>query len=148
MTTAFASVAAVPPTFWRWPHFTPIEIACKGDGSLLIDDGFLDIIEALRVVCGFAFPINSWYRSPAYNLQVAKSGDDGAHTTGRAVDIQIYGERAWALLDAVFAQRRGGSSLCVTGVGVKQLGPMAGRYIHLDAIDGTDAHPRPRLWSY
>jgi hypothetical protein len=36
---------------------------------------------------GEKFLITSWYREPAYNMQVASSGANGPHTTGNAVDF-------------------------------------------------------------
>ncbi len=137
----YPSIAAIPAGLWRWPNFTPAEIACKGDGSILIDTEFLDDMQVIRLECGFPFIVNSWYRSPAYNLQVASSGDDGVHTTGRACDIRIYGERALKFHEEAY--KRG-----LRGFGWQQKGPIAGRYIHVDGAVTTPDHPRPAAWTY
>lgn len=138
----FASVTEIPAGFWRWPHVdAKTEWACHGDGSLVVVPEFLDRFELLREACGFALPINSGYRSPAYNRQVASSGDDGPHTTGLAVDLRVYGSQAHALLG--HALRLG-----FRGIGSKQHGPVHSRYLHLDDVGGTLEHPRPWHWSY
>jgi uncharacterized protein YcbK (DUF882 family) len=133
----FPSVAAVPLGFWRWPHFSLThEWACKGDGTVKVDTQFMDRLEELRMRCGFALPINSGYRSPAYNQQVSSTGDDGPHTTGKACDIHVEGVRAFTLISIAL-------QMGFTGLGIQQKGPAASRYIHID-----DAHDLPTLWSY
>ena len=32
----------VPKDSWRWPNFSPAEIACRGTGSILIHEAALD----------------------------------------------------------------------------------------------------------
>jgi len=38
----------VPESAWRWPDFSPAEIACRGTGTLLVHEGALDALQALR----------------------------------------------------------------------------------------------------
>jgi hypothetical protein len=127
------------PTAWRWPHFTAAELACKGDGKLMIVPAFLDRLERLRVAFGQPLLITSGYRSPEYNLKVAHTGDSGPHTTGRAVDISIRGADALKLLQLA-------GTLGFTGFGIAQSG--ADRFLHLDDLPGTPNQPRPWIWSY
>jgi uncharacterized protein YcbK (DUF882 family) len=123
---------------WRWPNFNPSEFMCHGTQTYKIIPYSMDCLQALRSVCGFPFRINSGYRSPEYNAKVAETGLDGPHTTGQAFDIAVAGQHAFRLL--TFAAQYG-----FTGIGVKQKGPMEGRYIHLDTLaEGT----RPWVWSY
>jgi zinc D-Ala-D-Ala carboxypeptidase len=63
----------------------------------------------------------------------------GAHSTGRAIDIAVQGEKAHQLLKKAF-------SMGIGGIGVNQKG--SGRFIHLDDLDETDNHTRPWVWSY
>ena len=44
----------VPAAAWRWPNFSPAEIACRGTGKLLIDEPALDALQALRGLPGQA----------------------------------------------------------------------------------------------
>lgn len=135
--TSFQSVADIPSGFWRWPHIDPAkEWACHGDGTLLVVPEFMDRFEDLRTRVGFALPINSGYRSPAYNLKVASSGDDGPHTTGQAADIRVSGHEALIVLAAAM-------QLGFMGLGLQQKGPQISRYIHLDT-----ARLAPALWTY
>jgi hypothetical protein len=38
----------VPESAWRWPNFSPADIACPGTGMLLINVPALDKLQALR----------------------------------------------------------------------------------------------------
>ena len=42
----------VPKAAWRWPNFSPAEIACRGTGKLLVNEAALDKLQALRVRLG------------------------------------------------------------------------------------------------
>lgn len=139
---SFASAAELPPGFWRWPHVDPrFEWADRMSGALVVVPEFLDKFEALRVAVRFALPISSGYRTPAHNQVVSHTGPEGPHTTGRACDIKLYGERALLVLEAA-------RSFGFTGIGVMQAGSMASRYLHLDDLEATLTRPRPFLWTY
>ena len=132
----------VPPEMWRWPHFSPREMSCRGSGRLLVATVLLDALETLRVTLGnVPLAVTSGYRSPEHNARVSNTGETGPHTTGLAVDIAVHGERAIAVLDNL-------SALGVTGRGINQKGPVAKRFIHLDLIEPGGAHPRPNVWTY
>lgn len=107
----------------------------EGSGSLFMDKDFLTNLDALRHKCGFPFIITSAYRSPEYNARVSSTGATGPHTTGKAVDIAVSRGNAFIVL------REALNMSCFTGIGINQKGD--GRFIHLDAIDGSN-----RLWSY
>lgn len=124
---------------WRWPHFTPDELRCKGTGELVVVGRFLDRLERLRDRFGKPMVITSGYRSPAYNAQVSTTGTEGPHTTGRAVDVAIAGVDAFDVVRLAVA-------MGFTGIGVSQRGDRGGRFIHLDDIE--DWTTRPRIWSY
>lgn len=143
MRYTFPSVAAIPAGLWRWPHVSPAkEWACRGTGTILIDTDTLDRFELLRSLCGWPLIINSGYRSPVYNAAVSATGLTGPHTTGRACDIRIYGERAYKLIEIA-------TTIGYTGIGVNQKGAVPGRYLHLDDLPLGDALlPRPAIWSY
>jgi hypothetical protein len=66
----------------------------------------------------------------------------GAHTLGCAVDVAISGGEVPRLIH--LALQHG-----FTGFGLKQHGPVAGRYVHLDTVPTTHQEiPRPMLWTY
>lgn len=132
----------------RWPNFHPIELAEKSDGwqqgstPILIMPSFLDRLQKLREVFGKPLVIASGYRSPHYNNAVSKTGYTGPHTTGRAVDLKIHGKDAYAVLSVAL-------SLGFTGIGIKQTGPYAGRFIHLDDLQEDETKSsRPWVWGY
>lgn len=131
----------VEPEHWPWKDFSPYEMACKGDGSLKVEESFMDKLQALRNAAGFPFTINSGYRSDAYNATLKDSVAHDAHTQGRAVDIAVQGEHAFKLLGLA-------AQFGFTGIGIKQAGPSAGRFIHLDDMESTPDAPRVWCWSY
>ena len=47
-TTYYRHWRDVPDRLWRWPNFSPAEIACRGTGSLRVHDEALDKLQALR----------------------------------------------------------------------------------------------------
>ncbi len=127
--------------FKRWPNFTPDEMRCKGTGALLIVPEFMDRLQELRNIYGQPIHISSAYRTSQYNEKVSSTGKDGPHTTGRAVDISVYGQNAVLLIKL--------SIECgFTGIGIKQKGPISGRFIHLDDLKQQSGRPRPWIWSY
>lgn len=123
---------------WRWPSFQPNEFRCHGTGKYKIVPYFMDCLQALRGACDFPFVVNSGYRAPEYNAQVADTGFDGPHTTGQAVDLRTSGAAAFRIL--AMAPQYG-----FTGIGVSQRGPHEHRFIHLDTLVTGQ---RPWVWSY
>ena len=47
-TTFYDHWRDVPVSSWRWPNFSPAEIACRGTGKLLINEPALDKLWAPR----------------------------------------------------------------------------------------------------
>lgn len=69
-------------------YFTPEEfVKCnpKCDISQM-DLSFLRILDVVRADCGFAFKLNSAFRSSEYDKSKGRTGL-GYHTLGRAVDV-------------------------------------------------------------
>lgn len=133
------------PDHWRWPNFSPAELRCKHTGSLIMVPAFLDRLQALRSLLGFPFPISSGYRHTSHPAEASKKSGGGAHTFGRAVDIQVYEERALAILERA-------RSFGFTGIGNSQAldRDPADRFVHLDDMTVAEGYhaPRPAFWSY
>ena len=77
----------VPLSEWRWPNFTPKEIACKGNGELVIDYEAMDCLQALRGILG-PLKVNSAYRSEAHNKAIG-GAKNSQHRLGKAFDIKL-----------------------------------------------------------
>lgn len=130
-------------------HFQPDEFDCKSTpgSGVHMSPAFVDKLENLRAAVADSlgwevpFEINSGYRTPEYNAAVSDTGMHGPHTTGRAVDIHIFGQEAFLIASLA-------KSCGFTGIGVSQKGPIGSRFIHLDDLTKEDGFPRPRLWSY
>lgn len=126
-----------------WKYFDLHELKChcgkcKSTG-LEMDMPFMNMIVMLRHDMGIPFIITSAYRCPSHNKKVSFTGENGPHTTGKAIDIQIVGKSALDLFGKAL-------HMGFTGFGVNQKG-VGGRFIHLDNC--TPPHfPRPNIWSY
>lgn len=125
----------------KYKFFTEKELACPCCGIADMDDEFMENLEAMRDVLDFPFIISSGYRCPKYNQKISTTGADGPHTTGRAVDIVVFGEQAYELIAAA-------DSWGMAGIGVCQKGEISKRFIHLDNLQGHEGYPRPRVWGY
>jgi zinc D-Ala-D-Ala carboxypeptidase len=121
-----------------YPYFSQAELQCRcGCEQAKMQPEFMQKLIALREYLNFPLPVTSAYRCAKHNQVVSSTGVNGPHTTGRAVDIAISGEKAFVLMTA--AKQFG-----FTGIGMKQHGPHGSRYVHLD--DLTIA--RPMVWTY
>jgi len=87
-TTTYAHFRDVPESAWRWPSFSPAEIACRGTGAIKINTEAMDKLQSLRNRLGKPLIVRSAYRSPRHNRAV-----DGAkaskHMDGIAFDIAM-----------------------------------------------------------
>ena len=89
MTTHYyADWRDVPEKLWRWPNFSPEEIACRGDGTIRINEPALDKLQALRDRISVPMIVHSAYRSPAYNRQIGEA-KHSMHLQGAAFDISM-----------------------------------------------------------
>jgi len=119
-------------------YFTDKELACKHSGENGMDADFVKLLIKIRKECDFGFPISSAYRSPQHPIEQRKEVA-GAHSTGKAVDILVSGEKALELIRV--AQKHG-----IERIGIKQKGRT--RFIHLDGCTQEDGFPAPAIWSY
>lgn len=84
----YSHFSSVPLQDWRWPSFSPREIACKGTGSILIDQDALDKLQALRDRLGKPIVLTSAYRSPEHNRKVG-GAKNSYHMQGVAFDVRM-----------------------------------------------------------
>lgn len=130
----------------NFKNFSEAEFACRGHalglcscgGRADMQDSFMDRLQQLRN--GYARPmmVTSGFRCPNYNERISTTGRTGPHTTGRACDIAVSGENTYHLMGCAYA-------LDMRGIGLKQHGPHAGRFMHLDDLGGRT---RPGCWTY
>ena len=125
-----------------YDYFPDNELMCKcGCGAAYMDSNFMRKLTSLREAANFAFTLTSAYRCPIHNHSISSTGMEGPHTTGRAVDIALYGGQAhWVLSHAGMHG--------MTGIGIKQKGDYSGRIIHLDDLENERRQPRPWVWTY
>ena len=122
-------------------HFTERELACPCCGINRMVTPFMAKVEAMRSVFGKPLTVSRAYSCSKHNMEVSKTGPNGPHTTGHAIDIVISGEDDYALLDIAL-------TIGFNGIGINQKGPMDKRFLHFDDLQNSPTVPRPRIWSY
>lgn len=121
-----------------YPNFTEDEFRCKcGCGRADMDPVFMNRLQLVRSSVAFGFPVTSGFRCDEYDKSI---GGKGVHPTGKAVDLHLYGEQAFAVQSII--ERFG-----IYRIGLKQHGSRQNRFIHLDCVDDPD-HPSPWVWTY
>ncbi len=119
-----------------YANFTADEFRCRcGCGRADMDSYFMARLQGVRDTYGRPMPINSGFRCPEYDRAI---GGAGVHPKGHAGDIAVSGEGVYHLQRAAYLAG-------MRGIGVKQHGPHASRFMHLDDLDGP---MRPRVWTY
>jgi len=129
-------------TDWRWPNFTPDEMACQHCGAKNMDPEFMDQLQALRDAYGRPMAVSSAYRCPDHPIEDDKDPEDeieSPHETGRCVDVLCSHLDAYELLGLAL-------EMGFTGIGVNQRGDS--RFLHLDTLEDGPRRPRPHVWSY
>ena len=120
-----------------WDHFPDHELASPDIGEHAMNPVFMEKLVTLRKAFGKPMVLTSAYRTPEHNKLVG-GALNGAHVMGRAVDVLMAGEDAYALVK--MALEHG-----FTGIGLKQKGDWGDRFVHLDDMRGER---RPRIWTY
>ncbi|MEM7722475.1 MAG: D-Ala-D-Ala carboxypeptidase family metallohydrolase [Pseudomonadota bacterium] len=78
-----------PAALWRWPDFSPEEMACRGTGKLAIDFDFMDKLQALRTLLGRPLIMTSAFRSKEHNATLKGAAPDSEHLKARAGDVSM-----------------------------------------------------------
>jgi hypothetical protein len=84
----YAHFSKVPKAEWRWKSFSPREIACKGTGTLGVNEDALDKLQALRDNLKRPLLLTSAYRSPEHNRKVG-GAKNSQHMQGIAFDVRM-----------------------------------------------------------
>ncbi|MBC7140410.1 MAG: DUF882 domain-containing protein [Defluviimonas sp.] len=87
-TTTYAHFRDLPESAWRWPSFSPAEIACRGTGAIRINTEAMDRLQSLRNRLGKPLIVRSAYRSPEHNRAVG-GATRSRHLDGAAFDIAM-----------------------------------------------------------
>ncbi len=134
-----------------YEHFTAAELACPcqcGKGEADMDIVFMSRMVMMRDALDFAIPVTSGFRCPDYNDLIYQNRGhapglhkSGPHTTGHAIDANLYDERAVRFLGMAIKHR-------MTGFGLKQHGPRTARLVHADDLPHAEGRPRPHIWTY
>ena len=123
--------------------FQKSEFDCKcGCGNNDMNPVFLKKLDDMRSRFDFPFIVTSGYRCPEYNNRISQTGRHGPHTTGRAVDLHLFGHKAFLII------QQGSLGGWFSGLGLKQKGAYESRFIHLDDLEASDDRFRPTVWTY
>ena len=131
MTKIYASWKDYPASQWRWPDFSPQEMACRGTGRLMIVPEAMDMLQALRDKLGAPMIVNSAYRSPEHNRNVG-GAKASKHMLGIAFDVRMENHDPEAYIAAALS------------VGFKGIGTYPKQnFIHVDARPSRAAWGKP-----
>ena len=126
------------PSNWdqNWVNFSPDEVKCSHCGELKIHEDIMDLLQEARGGLG-PLTITSGYRCSTHNAAVSKkTGANGPHTTGKALDIAVKNSQHRKELITYFAPK-------VQGLGI------AKSFIHIDLLYEEDGFEgRPNSWVY
>ena len=109
----------IPEGAWPSRYFRPIEIACRGDGSIKVNSDALSCLDNLRSLLGRPIHLSSAYRSP-YRNAACGGAPKSSHLAGIAFDVQLRGHDKEEIRKV--ADR----------VGFKGMGLRYNSFIHLD----------------
>ena len=125
----------------RWKYFSEDELRCQGTGQINMNETFMERLIELREKLNKPMVISSGYRSEAHNIAIGGS-KNSAHLKRCAVDVVCYGHLAYEIVKLAM-------ELEFSGIGVKQNGVHAKRFIHIDTMPRHSiTSPRPWIWSY
>ena len=125
----------------RWKYFSEDELRCQGTGQINMNETFMERLIELREKLNKPMVISSGYRSEAHNIAIGGS-KNSAHLKGCAVDVVCSGHLAYEIVKLAM-------ELQFSGIGVKQNGVHAKRFIHIDTMPRHSiTSPRPWIWSY
>lgn len=128
-----------------YPNFSRDEFVCKcGCGQERMDADFMGHLQQVRIAVGLPMIVTSGWRCDDYNAAVSPktAGSPYApHPTGKAVDIACFGGIAFLILRQ--------AAPLFSGIGHKQHGDYAGRFLHLDTLTAAETGGlRPWTWGY
>ena len=86
----YANWNDVPRSTWSSQFFSPVEIACRRSGELLVNDDALEKLDAFRREIGGPVIISSAYRSAYHNAHVG-GAPLSQHRLGAAFDVVLAG---------------------------------------------------------
>lgn len=90
----------IKPSDWKWKNFTPKELACKGDGLIIINEDTFNRLQMFREKIGVPFTPNSVYRSKEYNKKVGGE-PNSYHMKSMAIDVPITDRMPRALIHKI-----------------------------------------------
>jgi zinc D-Ala-D-Ala carboxypeptidase len=94
MSKVYATWQHFPMSEWRWPNFSPQEMASKREGELMIDEAAMDKLQKLRNILGKPLLITSAYRSEAHNRAVGGAARS-QHRLAKAFDVRMDNQDPW-----------------------------------------------------
>jgi uncharacterized protein YcbK (DUF882 family) len=132
------SILIREPGDWNesWENFKPKELSCSHCKELKIDTDLMNLLQKAREELG-PIVVSSGYRCPEHNNNISKkTGKNGPHTTGKAIDLFVTnGQERKRFID-YFTNK-------VTGLGISK------SFIHIDLLGSEDGFEmRPNSWVY
>jgi len=131
---AMKVIVKVKPEVTTWKHFKLTEkTGSLGHTIADLKTELVDLMDAMREECGFAWKITSGYRTVAENNALPNASADSAHTTREAVDIYCDDSRKRQILLDVIRKH-----------GINRIG-LGKTFIHIDI---SKTLPQNVTWNY
>ena len=124
-----------------WNYFNydnDVRLACRCCGRKEMNDDFMRKLDLLREQYGKPISITSGFRCADYNSKISSTGKNGAHTTGRAVDIACSTSRERSELMRL---------LLHPDSPFTRVTP-AKNFIHIDDLTAEDGFTENVMWWY
>jgi len=119
-----------------YSYFTDAELACSCGCGGKMDEAFMVKVNYIRAEIGQPFVVNSAFRCGEHNNKVSRTGLNGPHTTGRAIDIRADSRLKSLILKSAAKQ------------GVSRFG-IAKSFIHIDDLnEAAGGFSSQVIWTY
>ena len=156
MEAPYPGLPAFPARHFRWK-----EVACHHCGAFPEKDVLeswrfgmiVDVATSIRGELGRPLIVSSWYRCENHPLERYKHRP-GVHTTGLAIDVLVNRAEVFKALDCaqwtIARELPEDDNHKVLGIGLRQKGAMATRFVHIDLGGLLDEYRalRPACWTY
>lgn len=128
------------------PHFSVSELACPTTGEIVLENGFIDELEALRAAYGKPMAVTSGCRSSEHNAWLRERGYSASPNSLHLMQNNKYGTHTCAV-DIKRPDGRSLHTLLAAATGAGWTIGLASTFVHLD-MRGKYTSLKPIIYLY